>query len=42
MSRLLALDQSSRITGWAVFENNALLAHGKFNLEGYETNERLV
>ena len=42
MSRLLALDQSSRITGWAVFENNALLAYGKFNLEGYETNERLV
>ena len=42
MTRLLALDQSSRITGWAVFENNALLAHGKFNLEQYEVNERLV
>lgn len=42
MTRLLALDQSSRITGWAVFEGNALVAHGKFNLEQYEQKERLV
>lgn len=29
MSKLLALDQSSRITGWAVFDNNQLEAYGK-------------
>ena len=33
MSRLLALDQSSRITGWAVFEDGKLIGHGKFDAE---------
>ena len=30
--RLLALDQSSRITGWAVFEDKKLLDYGKFTI----------
>ena len=30
---LLALDQSSRVTGWAVFQDGALLKYGKFNAE---------
>lgn len=30
--RLLALDQSSRITGWAVFEDKKLLNYGKFTI----------
>ena len=30
MSKLLALDQSSCITGWAVFVDDKLEAHGKF------------
>lgn len=29
-NKLLALDQSSRITGWAIFENGELLNFGKF------------
>jgi hypothetical protein len=29
MSNLLALDQSSRITGWAVFKDKKLEAYGK-------------
>lgn len=29
MSKLLALDQSSRVTGWAVFNEDKLEAHGK-------------
>ena len=43
MSKLLALDQSSRITGWAIFENNKLLKYGKFNAEtvGENIGDRL-
>ena len=33
MSKLLALDQSSRITGWAIFEDGELQQYGKFNAE---------
>ena len=41
MSKLLALDQSSRITGWAIFENGKLCDYGKFNYEAYPIEERL-
>ena len=34
--RLLALDQASRITGWAIFEDNTLLQYGKFGLSQYD------
>lgn len=32
--KILALDQSSRITGWSVFEDGKLAEYGKFNAEG--------
>lgn len=37
---ILALDQSSRITGWAVFNNEIkqLIAYGKFNAEDYSSD----
>lgn len=40
---LLALDQSSRVTGWAIFEDGALLKYGKFNAEaaGSDMGDRL-
>lgn len=38
MSKLLALDQSSRITGWAVFEDGKLIGHGKFDAENAGSN----
>ena len=41
MNKLLALDQSSRITGWSVFEDGKLLDYGKFNYESYPIEERL-
>lgn len=43
MSKLLALDQSSRITGWAIFQNGELQKHGKFDAEsaGSDIGERL-
>lgn len=36
--KILALDQSSRITGWAVFANGALSTHGKFDAESAGSN----
>ena len=40
--RILALDQSSRITGWAVFDEDQLIGYGKINLsKETEIGERL-
>ena len=40
--RLLAFDQSSRITGWCVFDDNELFDCGKFEIEGDEIGKRLL
>ena len=42
MSKLLALDQSSRITGWAIFENGELIQHGKFEFTDSDIDTRLL
>jgi hypothetical protein len=39
--RTLALDQSSHITGWAVFEDQTLLEYGKFELTNSDLGIRL-
>lgn len=39
--RLLALDQASRTTGWAVFEDNKLYDYGKFTFEDKDFGIRL-
>lgn len=41
--KLLALDQSSRITGYAIFEDGKLVSYNKFNAEavGTEIGKRL-
>lgn len=39
--RTLALDQSSHITGWAVFEDQTLLEYGKFELTNPDLGVRL-
>lgn len=43
MSKILALDQSSRITGWAIFDNGKLVNYGKFSAEvvGANIGDRL-
>ena len=41
MSRLLALDQSSHITGYAVFNEGKLITYGKFNITDTDLGERL-
>ena len=40
--RLLALDQSSRITGWAIFVNDKLEKYGKFELTHSDFGVRLT
>lgn len=40
--KLLALDQSSRITGWSVFEDKKLIDSGTFTLTGEDLGPRLV
>ena len=39
--KLLALDQASRTTGFAIFDNDKLIKYGKFTTEQEEINERL-
>lgn len=41
MQKLLALDQSSRITGWAYFEDSVLKDYGKIIAEDEDIGERL-
>lgn len=42
--KILALDQSSRITGWSVFEDGGLLEYGKFDAStvGTDFGKRLT
>lgn len=42
MSKLLALDQASRITGYAIFDDGKLITWGKITLDDYNFGERLV
>jgi len=40
--RLLALDQASRTTGWAIFDDEELVDSGTFTLKSDDIGERLV
>ena len=40
--RILAFDQSSRVTGYAVFDNDRLIAYDKFTCTSDDIGERLV
>lgn len=40
--RLLALDQASRVSGWAIFDNQDLIDSGIFTLKSDDIGERLV
>ena len=40
--KLLALDQASRVSGYAVFENSKLITYGKIELEDEDVGLRLV
>lgn len=40
--KLLALDQASRVSGWAIFDNQDLIDSGTFTLKSDDVGERLV
>lgn len=42
MGRLLALDQASKVTGWAIFEDGELKSYGKISLDDPNIDTRLV
>ena len=42
MSRLLALDQASKVTGYAIFEDGQLISYDKISLTDSEVDTRLV
>ena len=42
MSKLLALDQASRITGYAVFDGDKLIDYGKITANDEDVGQRLV
>ena len=41
VSNILALDQSSKISGYSVFRDGKLLAYGKFSFDDVDLGERL-
>lgn len=42
MSRLLALDQSSKVTGWAYFKDGKIITHGKLSYNDTDIGDRLM
>lgn len=42
MNNILALDQASRTTGWAVFQEEQLIASGTFTYDDNDFSQRLV
>lgn len=40
--KILALDQASKITGYAIFEDDELVKYGKIDLQDNEIGPRLV
>lgn len=42
MANLLALDQSSRVSGWAVFEDKTLIDSGTFGFKDANIGQRLI
>lgn len=42
MANILALDQSSRVSGYAIFQDNVLTASGTFTVSDHDMGERLV
>ena len=41
-NRIIALDNATHITGWAVFDNNKLVSYGKYTTKSSETSDRIL
>lgn len=42
MPKILALDQASKTTGWAIFDGNNLIKYGAFTAKSHEIADKLV
>ena len=40
--RIIALDNATHITGWAVFDNKELVSYGKYTTKSSETSDRIL
>ena len=41
-NRIIALDNATHITGWAVFDDKQLVSYGKYNVKSEETSDRIL
>lgn len=42
LNRLIALDNATHITGWAIFDGNKLISYGKYTVKTEETSDRIL
>ena len=42
LNRLIALDNATHITGWAIFDGNKLVSYGKYTVKTEETSDRIL
>lgn len=40
--RIIALDNATHITGWAIFDNNELISYGKYIVKASNTPDRII
>lgn len=40
--RIIALDNATHITGWAVFDNKELISYGKYTTKSNDTSDRIL
>lgn len=41
-NRIIALDNATHITGWAIFDNDKLVSYGKYTTKSSETSDRIL
>lgn len=41
-NRLIALDNATHVTGWAIFDNDKLVSYGKYTTKSSETSDRIL
>jgi len=40
--RIIALDNATHITGWAIFDNDELVSYGKYTVKASNTSDRII
>lgn len=42
LNRIIALDNATHITGWAIFDGKELVSYGKYTVKSEETSDRIL